>query len=34
VKFWRLYKAMSERGSMAIMFAPVLVKGPDCGLRL
>ena len=32
VRFWRLSKARSERGSMAIMFDPVLVKGPViCG---
>lgn len=29
VRFWKLSKPMSERGSMAIMFDPSLVKGPD-----
>jgi len=32
VRFWRLSEGRSERGSMAIMFEPVLVRGPVvCG---
>jgi len=37
VRFWRwllLSEVRSERGSMAIMLDPVLVKGPNCGLWL